>query len=146
VNALNSYASGRGKYEFPILICDASMKANGGRGFVLTPDHIFYNTITEAGILDVMNVEKITSHKGKKIYAETEHSGRIKLSNSLDLSNVEEFTEILDEFVAYLKEKPESRDVAYIAKEKHSVKCCYRCGHVYKGDNVCPKCGAKFNE
>jgi rubrerythrin len=122
------------------------MKANGGRGFVLTPDHIFYNTITEAGILDVMNVEKITSHKGRKIYAETEHSGRIKLSNSLDLSNVEEFTEILDEFVAYLKEKPESRDVAYIAKEKHSVKCCYRCGHVYKGDNVCPKCGAKFNE
>ncbi len=146
VNALNSYASGRGKYEFPILICDASMKANGGRGFVLTPDHIFYNTITEAGTLDVMNVEKITSHKGRKIYAETEHSGRIKLSNSLDLSNVEEFTEILDEFVAYLKEKPESRDVAYIAKEKHSVKCCYRCGHVYKGDNVCPKCGAKFNE
>ena len=146
VNALNSYASGRGKYEFPILICDASMKSNGGRGFVLTPDHIFYNTITEAGTLDVMNVEKITAHRGKKIYAETEHSGRIKLSNSLDLSNVEEFTEILNEFVSYLKEKPESRDIAYIAKEKHSVKCCYRCGHVYRGDNVCPKCGAKFNE
>ncbi len=145
-HALNTYASERGKYEFPILICDSSMKANGGRGFVLTPDHIFYNTITEAGILDVMKVVRITARRGRKIYAETESSGRIKLSNSLDLSNVEEFTEILNDFVAYLKEKPESRDIAYIAKEKHSVKCCYRCGHVYKGDNVCPKCGAKFNE
>ena len=145
-NALNSYASGRGKYEFPILICDASVKADGKRGFVLTPDHIFYNTITESGTIDVMQVGKIITRRGRKIYADTESSGKIKLSNSLKLSDVQGFSKILDEFVSYLKEKPESRDIAYIAKEKHSVKCCYRCGHVYKGDNICPKCGAKFNE
>lgn len=145
-NALNTYATGRGKYEFPIVICDASVKGNGKRGFVLTPDHIFYNTLVESGTLDVMSVEKITVRGRKKIVADTERSGRIKLANSLKLSDIRGFTELLNEFVSYLKEKPESRDIAYIAKEKHSVKCCYRCGHVYQGDNVCPKCGAKFNE
>ncbi len=145
-NALSSYASGRGKYEYPIVICDASGRANGKRGFVLTPDHIFYNTLTNSGTLDVMNVKQINAQGRRKIYADTERSGRVKLSNSLNLTDVKGFTEVLNEFVSYLKEKPESRDIAYIAKEKHSVKCCYRCGHVYRGDNVCPKCGAKFNE
>ncbi len=145
-NALNTYAAGRGKYEFPILICDASMKENGRRGFVLTPDHIFYNTLTESGTLDVLDIEELIARKGKNVCAVSERQGRIKLSNDLNLSDVKAFCKGLDEFITYLKEKPESRDVAYIAKEKHSVKCCYRCGHIYRGDNVCPKCGAKFNE
>jgi hypothetical protein len=42
--ALNKYGTGRGRYEFPILICDASSKADGKSGFILTPDHIFYNS------------------------------------------------------------------------------------------------------
>ncbi len=144
--ALNTFAAGRGKYEYPIVICDASRKGNGGRGFVLTPDHIFYNTLTESGILDIMKVEKITTRSGRILYADIGDSGRIKLSNSMKLSDVKGFLKIMNEFVSYLKEKPESRDIAYIAKEKHSVKCCYRCGHFYRGDNLCPKCGAKYNE
>lgn len=147
--ALSTYAAGRGKYEFPILICDASNKSNGSRGFVLTPDHIFYNTIVDSGIIDVMNINNINARKGlisKGIYAFSEQSGSVKIANNLDLRDVKIFANVLNEFVSYLKEKPESRDIAYIAKEKHSVKCCYRCGHVYRGDNICPKCGAKFNE
>jgi anaerobic ribonucleoside-triphosphate reductase len=52
----------------------------------------------------------------------------------------------LDAFVTYLKEKPESRDVSYMARETHAVKCCYRCGFVYRDGDVCPKCGNRNNE
>jgi transposase len=96
-----------------------------------------------------MNIEQLITYKklgNTNIYADRGEGGRVKLSNSLKLSKLTPFVNVLNDFVSYLKEKPESRDVSYIAKEKHSVKCCYRCGHIYQGDNVCPKCGAKFNE
>ena len=32
-----------------------------------------------------------------------------------------------------------------LAKEKHDVICCFRCGYVYKGLKECPKCGYKQN-
>ncbi len=147
--ALDKYASERGRYEFPILICDASSKENGGRGFVLTPDHIFYNSILNSGVIDIMKINNIITRKKMNhslVYADTENAGLIKLSNSLKLDNLNLFISVLNDFISYLKEKPESRDISYMVKEKHSVKCCYRCGYVYKGDNVCPKCGAKFNE
>ncbi|MDF2942592.1 MAG: hypothetical protein K0S01_1450 [Herbinix sp.] len=147
--ALNTYAAGRGRYEFPIVICDASTKANGGKGFVLTADHIFYNSLVEADVIDVMKIKKIIEDKGlfgAGIYAETSHAGKVKISNSLKLEKLKPFTNVLNDFVSYLKEKPESRDISYMVKEKHNVICCYRCGYVYKGGNVCPKCYAKFNE
>jgi hypothetical protein len=146
--ALDTYAAGRGRYEFPIVICDTSLKANGGKGFVLTADHIFYNNFIEADVIDVMKIENIINHKrlfSTGIFAET-NNRKIKISNSLQLNKLESFAKVLHGFVSYLKEKPESRDISYLAKEKHSVKCCYRCGYVYKGGNVCPKCYAKFNE
>jgi hypothetical protein len=147
--ALNSYAVDLGRYEFPILICDTSVKSNGSSGFVLTPDHIFYNSLFESGVLDVLEIENINADKGMinlGLYAHMNNNGKVKLSNSLQLADLKLFAKVLNEFVGYLKEKPESRDVSYIAKEKHTVKCCYRCGFVYKGDNRCPKCGSKMNE
>lgn len=44
-NALNTYATGRGKYEYPILIYDTSHGGNGKKGFVLTSEHIFIRII-----------------------------------------------------------------------------------------------------
>ena len=52
----------------------------------------------------------------------------------------------LDDFVKYLQEKPFSREASYLAKEKHDTICCFRCGHVYKFLEACPKCGFKTNE
>ncbi|MDF2587194.1 MAG: hypothetical protein K0S41_1035 [Anaerocolumna sp.] len=147
--ALNSFAESRGRYEFPILICDASVKANGTSGFVLTPDHIFYNSLFESGVIDIMKIDNIIAEKGMinfGLYAYMNQNRKVKLSNSLQLSDLKQFATVLNEFITYLKEKPESRDISYIAKEKHTVKCCYRCGFVYKGDNLCPKCGSKMNE
>lgn len=148
-NALNKYASDRGKYEYPIVICDASYFANGGVGFVLTPDHIFYNGLLSLGGIDVMNIENIYADTGllsKGIYVNQKKAGKVKISNSLKSNKLKLFAKVLNDFVDYLKEKPESRNISYMEKEKHAVKCCYRCGNVYKGNNICPKCGSKFNE
>jgi hypothetical protein len=103
----------------------------------------------EAGVIDVMKIDGVIDRKrllGQGIYAETKDASQIKLSNSLKLNNLKAFTEGLTDFIVYLKEKPESRDISYMAIEKHKVICCYRCGHVYQGSRDCPKCGAKFNE
>ncbi|ROR31582.1 hypothetical protein EDD66_101199 [Mobilisporobacter senegalensis] len=148
-NALNTYAVNRGKYEYPILICDTSSSGNGKVGFVLTPDHIFYSSLISADVMNVMNVKEVFGYNGllgKGIYVEHKHSGRIRISKSIKSVKLKSFGKILNEFIEYLKEKPESRSISYLAKEKHTVKCCYRCGYVYKGGSVCPKCGSKNNK
>jgi len=147
-NALNTYAVNRGKYEYPILICDASLFANGEEGFVLTQDHIFYNGLISAGKIDVIDIENVSAGSRlfrKGIYVNKKNTGKVKISNSLKSNKLKQFAMVLDDFVSYLKEKPESRNVSYMAKEKHTLKCCYRCGYSYKEGNICPKCG-KYNE
>ena len=63
-----------------------------------------------------------------------------------DKEKMEHFLAKLNRFIQYLQEKPESRSVEYLAEEKHPVKCCYRCGYVYEGGNICPKCGSRNND
>ena len=70
---------------------------------------------------------------------------QIKLPNSIPGKYQKAFSEVMDNFIDYLQEKPESRSIEYMAKEKHDIIHCYRCGYAYKGGNVCPKCGSKMN-
>lgn len=146
-NALKTYAAGREKYEYPIVICDTSYARNGESGFILTPNHIYYKALMSGGVIDVMNVEQIyarTGLIGKGIYVN--HKGsKTKISNALHSKQLKEIAKVLDAFLSYLQEKPESRNISYLAKEVHPVKCCYRCGYVYKEGSVCPKCGSKMN-
>ncbi|MBA4688567.1 MAG: hypothetical protein H2184_15555 [Candidatus Galacturonibacter soehngenii] len=147
-NAINSYAKGIEKYEYPILICDTSYASNGESGFILTPNHIFYHSLLNGGKIDIMRIEKVFTHNGmlkRGIYVETV-SNTIKIANSLKIKDLKPVGEVLNNFVMYLKEKPESRNVSYLAKEEHKVKCCYRCGFVYSHGNICPKCGSKMND
>lgn len=147
-NAINSYANGKEKYEYPILICDTSYAGDGESGFILTPNHIFYHSLLNGGKIDIMRIEKVFTQKGmfkSGIYVETV-SHTIKIANTLKAKEINQIGEVLDNFVGYLKEKPESRNVSYLAKEVHKVKCCYRCGYVYQQGNICPKCGSKMND
>lgn len=148
LHAINGYASQRGPYEYPLMVCDASRNQSGKEGFVLTPDHIFYRTFFHSDVINIEDVEKIYSDNkllGKGIYAKSSDGQKEKLPNHIPPKDWDAFAAVLNDFIIYLQERPESRSIEYMAKETHDVKCCYRCGFVYKDGNVCPKCGSKMN-
>ena len=145
--AINGYAAQRGPYEYPLMVCDASRSQNGKEGFVLTPDHIFYHTLFSSGVINIPDIERIQPGRklfGKGIYVKCDGQ-KEKLPNHVPTQDWDAFAAVLNDFVTYLQERPESRSIEYMAKETHDVKCCYRCGFVYKTGNVCPKCGSKMN-
>lgn len=147
-NALNTYAAGRGRYEYPILICDSSGRKNGKEGFVLTPDHIFYNSTFNSEAIPIRAVTKIEGSTGllnRGLYV-SRGGNKTKIPGGIPAKELGTFGGILNKFTTYLQEKPESRSIAYLAKEKHEVKCCYRCGYTYRQGTVCPKCGNQANQ
>ena len=147
-SALNSYAFGRNQYEYPILISDSSRFSNGKEGFILTPDHIFYKGFLHSGIISIIDIKEVEERNklmNKGVFIEKENEEKIKLPLSLSSKEWKEFAKVINDFIHYLQEKPESRSIAYLAKEKHEKICCYRCGYIYTEGDVCPKCGSKAN-
>lgn len=148
LRAINGYASARNAYEYPLMVCDTSRSRSGKEGYVLTPEHIFYHTLLNSGVIDITEVEKVHAGKklfGKGIFIKCTGNGKEKLPNNVKPKNREPYAKVLDDFIHYLQEKPESRSLAYLSKEKHEVIHCYRCGHTYRTGNICPKCGSKMN-
>lgn len=146
--ALKSYAANRRKYEYPLLVCDSSRHKSGLDGFLLTPDQVYYKTTFSSDVLEVRSIEKLGTKKGffkKHICAEMTDTDDVKLSGLLEVKDIEGFQNAFNQFLEYLKEKPQSRKISYMAKEIHEVKCCYRCGYVYTEGSVCPKCGSRQN-
>lgn len=146
--ALKTYASEHSRYEFPIVVCDSTHKGNGREGFLLTPDYLYYNSTFSSERVSILNIKEVSFSTGllnKGIYIQQKNGQKTKIPVGVSSKEWKEFTGILGEFVKYLQEKPESRKVSYLAKEEHEVKCCYRCGYVYKGGDVCPKCGSRAN-
>lgn len=147
--ALNTYAADRSRYEYPILICDSSAKKNGKEGFLLTPDHIFYNSAFNSEKIPIRGISGVEGNTGllnRGIYLKRGNGVKTKIPGGIPAKELNVFAQVLDGFIAYLQEKPESRSIAYLAKEEHEVKCCYRCGYTYRGGNVCPKCGNQANK
>lgn len=145
-NAISKYAILLGKYEYPVLICDASLFGNGKDGFIITPDHIFYKGMVKSGQLDVIDIEEVSlnsSRTGKSIFINKKSGSKIKLPCSLKGKDQKNMALALNDFVAYLKIKPKSRSIEYMSQKKHAAICCYRCGHVFKEGNICPKCGSR---
>ncbi len=147
--AVNTYASECSRYEYPILVCDATRKETGREGFLLTPEHLFYNSAFSSESIPILQIKSVSFSTGllnKGIHVNQKNGEKSKLPVGLSTKDWEGFTRVLDEFIKYLQERPESRKVSYMAKEEHEVKCCYRCGYVYKGGDVCPKCGNRANK
>ena len=146
--AVNSYAASRDQYEYPLMICDSSRAGNGKEGFVLTPDHIFCHTFLNSCIIPIEDIDTVKVNKklfSKGVFATTFTGEQIKLPNVIPGKYQKAFSEVMDSFIDYLQEKPESRSIEYMSKEKHDIIHCLRCGYAYKGGNVCPKCGSKMN-
>lgn len=144
--AISKYAVLLGKYEYPVIICDSSLFNNGKEGFIISPDHIFYRGVIKSGTLDVMDIDNISLENGKAgkaVFINSQAKRKVKLPCPFKGKDQESLAQVLDEFVEYLKAKPKSRSVEYLAQKKHLAICCYRCGHVFKSGNICPKCGSR---
>lgn len=141
--AISRYAVLLGKYEYPVMICDSSLFGNGKDGFIITPDHIFYKGMVKSGQLDVMDIEDISLENGKNIFINRKSGKKLKLPCALKGKDQKSMALALNDFATYLKAKPKSRSIEYMAQEKHTTICCYRCGHVFKEGNICPKCGSR---
>lgn len=144
--AISKYAVLLGKYEYPVIICDSSLFNNGKEGFIISPDHIFYKGVIKSGTLDVMDIDNISLENGKAgkaVFVNSQTKRKVKLPCPFKGKDQESLAQVLDEFVEYLKAKPKSRSVEYMAQKKHLAICCYRCGHVFKSGNICPKCGSR---
>ncbi len=147
--ALDTYGTKRGMFEYPILVVDTSRDRSGKEGMILTPDHLFYRTMLNAFAVSVGEIKSIQSQSGflkAGLFLERQNGTKIKIPYAVDKKELDAWSGSLDSFIHYLQEKPESRKVSYLAKEKHETICCFRCGHTYRGGNICPKCGYKMNQ
>lgn len=147
--AVASYAAGRGPFEYPVMVVDTSRNESGKEGIILTPDHLYYSTMLTAYGIQVPMIDRITASTGflnRGLYAHQKNGTKTKLPYAVENRELAAFAEVLNGFIHYLQEKPDSRNVNYLAKERHDTICCFRCGYVYQGGAVCPKCGFKNNE
>lgn len=143
-----AYGAGIGLFEYPIFAVDTSRDRSGEKGFFLTPEYLYYSTLTTSYCMSVFSIEKfgvLTGLLNRGFYVYQKNGEKTKLPHALELSELPKFAEVLTSYVKYLQEKPFSRKEAYLAKEQHDEICCFRCGYVYRGRSVCPKCGYKAN-
>ena len=146
--ALAAYANERSMFEYPIFSVDTSRNYNGREGMVLTPENLFYSTRMHAYGIPISNIASVEASTGllnRKITLEETDGTQHKLPYAVKTGEMEDWAEILGDFVQYLQEKPASRKLNYLARETHDTICCYRCGYVYHGRDVCPECGYKKN-
>lgn len=148
-NAVYNYAAGQ-KYEYPLLVYDATRGGSGKKGFLLTPDRLCYNTSMLSGSLAIseikaFSVESGLFHKGIYVTNMKDESIRLAANVKADKNVLETYLKKLNRFIKYLKEKPDSRKIEYLVQEKHEIKCCFRCGYRYKQGDICPKCGSRNN-
>lgn len=147
--AMASYAADRGLFEYPILVVDATKNGTGKEGMILTPDHLYYSTAFSAYGTEIASIRGITASTGllnRGIYVHPKNDAKYKVPYAVETKELTAYADVLDAFVKYLIEKPDSRKVTYLAREKHEMICCFRCGYAYKGGTVCPKCGYQNNE
>lgn len=146
--AKGTYGVSMGDFEYPILMVDTTRSQNGKEGMLITPEAVYYSNFVTCGTIKVENIKSIeasTGFIGKAVTAYLNDGSKVKLPHVAAAKELNGYAKALNDFVMYLKERPFSRKEKYLAKEKHDVICCFRCGYVYKGMKECPKCGYKQN-
>lgn len=147
--AMGTYGTACGEFEYPILVIDTSRDRSGKEGMILTPEHLFFRTMMNAYVLDIEDIKQIHSQNGffnTGLSAELLDGTKMKIPYAVEKRELIAWGNCLEEFIRYLQEKPDSRKMPYLSREKHETICCFRCGYSYKGGDVCPKCGYKMNQ
>ena len=146
--AKGTYGVSMGDFEYPIMMVDTTRAQSGKEGMLLTPEGVYYSNFVTCGnikVEDIRSIEVSSGFLGKAVTAHLNDGSKVKLPHVVDAKELKGYAKALNDFVMYLKERPFSRKEKYLAKEKHEVICCFRCGYVYKGLKECPKCGYKQN-
>lgn len=144
-----SYGAGLGPFEYPIWVVDTSRNRSGEKGMFLTPEQLYYSTLMTSYRMSIFSIDRIEAATGllnKGLYVYQKGGAKTKLPYAVETEDLPKLAAVLDSFIKYLQEKPFSRKESYLAKEKHDMICCFRCGHMYKFLDACPKCGFKTNE
>lgn len=147
--ALDTYGTTRGLFEYPIFVVDTSRDKSGKEGLILTPEHLFYKTMLNAYAVSIGDIRRVSGKTGflqAGITLELADGSKVKIPYVVDKKELVAWGNCMEEFIHYLQEKPDSRNVTYLAREKHEQICCFRCGFSYKGGNACPQCGYKMNQ
>lgn len=147
--ALDTYAGSRNMFEYPIFVADTSLNKGGREGMILTPEHLFCSTLLSTHSVPISEIKEIRVSGGllgKGITIEREDGRKVKVPYAVSNSELKIWGGILTDYIKYLKSRPQSRQLRYLAKERHDTICCYRCGFVYQGSKVCPECGCKSNQ
>ncbi|MBO5372397.1 MAG: hypothetical protein J6A75_06730, partial [Lachnospiraceae bacterium] len=137
--ALDTYGTTRGLFEYPILVIDTSRNQSGKEGMILTPENLYYNSLLSAYVISVWDIRKVWAQTGllnSGIYIERVDGTKIKLPYALERSDLKSWADYLKDFIQYLQERPDSRTLPYLAREKHETICCFRCGYMYREGNV----------
>ena len=146
--AKGTYGVSMSDFEYPIMMVDTTRAQSGKEGMLLTPEGVYYSNFVTCGnikVEDIRSIEASSGFLGKAVTAYLNDGSKVKLPHVVDAKELKGYAKALNDFVMYLKERPFSRKEKYLAKEKHDVICCFRCGYVYKGLKECPKCGYKQN-
>lgn len=143
------YAGGKNLFEYPIFAVDTSRNRSGKDGMLLTPENLFYHTRMNSYAIPVSAVDSLSATTGlmnHKLILEEKNGAKHKLPFAVSGSEIKDWAQVLGDFIQYLQEKPASRKLEYLAKDRHDKICCFRCGYVYQSGDVCPECGYKMNQ
>lgn len=143
------YGAGLGLFEYPIWVVDTTRNESGERGMFLTPEQLYYSTMMTSYRMSIFSIDRVEAATGlfnKGLYVYQKGGTKTKIPYAVEGEDLPKLAQVLNNFIKYLQEKPFSRETSYLAKEKHDMICCFRCGHLYKFLEACPKCGFKANE
>lgn len=147
--ALDTYGTKRDSFEYPILVVDTSRDRSGKEGMILTPEHLFYRTMLSAYVVSIWDIKGVHAQTGlfhNGLFLDLKNGTQVKIPYATARQELVAWGNCLEAFLSYLREKPDSRNVSYLAQGKHATICCFRCGYSYQGGDVCPKCGYKRNQ
>lgn len=124
---------------------DTSKDENGRDGMLLTPEHLFYSTRLSGYRIPVTAIRSIHVSSGllnhKSLIAEEESGVRHKLPFAVSPEELQDWAQILGQFVRQLQAAPVCAKLSYDALEQQGTVSCTRCGCVFSSAEICPECG-----
>lgn len=100
--AVDNFANGIGKFEYPVLLVDKSKDESGKEGVLLTPENLYYSAWMTSYYIPVMDIESIQAVTGllnRGIYVYQKNGSKTKLPLAVEHEEMEKFAKVLEDFV-----------------------------------------------